>query len=402
MYKKIWILVISVILILTFSGSIIAKEVLSAKIELKDGSVITGEIKGPFLMLVKTKDGMLKIEAEDVVSIWFFSETPSATPVKETLSTAPANSIESNNFTWNLQDPSISVYFTGGKKIEGFNERFWEELSKAFPTMSIWGRESLVSLYEHHRKPGEGLQRLMDSDTIFLIHPKDIKYLEDLEAEYPNLLPLSCSKLKSYPFPLLYFTRDVQTDKIRGVIIADKVDTSLIKLLTEKALPLDIPLEYISSIKPSDSTWNLQNPLILTYLTVRPRVKGADEGLWKELIKILRVNIWGMPSLVSMEEKDIQRLMESHTIFLIHSKNLKYLQELETKYPNLLPLSCNKLKSYRFPLFYFSRNVQTDKIRGIIISDKVDASLAKLLTENALPLDIPFKYENGQLQVLNE
>ena len=304
---------------------------------------------------------------------------------------------EPNDFTWNLRSPSISVYFTGGREIEGFNERFREELSKAFPMMSIWGRGSLeLLLYEHPKKPRSGLQRLMDSDTIFWVRPKNLKYLLDLEAEHPDLLPLSSSELKSYAFPLLYFSRNVQTGKIRGVIIANKVDTSLIKLLTEKALPLDIPLEYISS----DFTWNLQDPLILTYLTVRPRVKGADERLWKGLTKILRMGICGRPSLVSMEEKDIQRLMESHTIFLIHPKNLKYLQDLEAKYPDLLPLSCSKLKAYPFPLFYFSRNAETGRVRGVIIADKVDSSLARLLTEDTLPLDIPvlLEYKNGQLK----
>ena len=311
---------------------------------------------------------------------------------------AKVGSTEPNNFTWDLRSPLISVRFTGGRQIEGFNESFREELSKAFPTMSIWGKGSLERLYEYHKEPGKGLQRLMDSDTIFWVHPKNLKYLLDLGAEHPDLLPLPSIELKSYTFPLLYFSRNVQTDKIRGVIIANKVDTSLIKLLTEKALPLDVPLEYISS----DFTWNLQNPLILTYFTARPRVKGANEKLWEELVKILRMNIWGRTSLVSMEEKDIRRLTESHTIFLIHPKNLKYLQDLETKYPDLLPLSCSKLKTYPFPLFYFSRNAETGRVRGVIITDEFTLLLARLLTENALSLNVPFWYKNGQLQILNE
>ena len=176
MYKKIWIIVISVILILTFSGSIIAKEV----------------------------------------------------------------SIKPGNFTWNLQeDPLILVYFTTGQKIKGLDDKFFEELSKTL-LMSIWGRPSIESMLTVKN----GLQRLMNSHTIFLIHPKDIKYLQDLEAEHPNLLPLSCSKLKSYAFPLLYFSRNVQTDEIRGVIIADEVDSSLARLLTKEELPLDMPLQY--------------------------------------------------------------------------------------------------------------------------------------------------------------
>ena len=57
-YKKIWIIVISAILILMFSESIVAKEILSAKIELKDGSVIIGKIEEPLIISVKTEDGI--------------------------------------------------------------------------------------------------------------------------------------------------------------------------------------------------------------------------------------------------------------------------------------------------------------------------------------------------------
>ena len=225
MCKKILIAVILIVLIV--SGSVAAKEVLSAKIELKDGSVIKVEIP---IILVKTKDGKF-IKVEDIVSIRFFTETPSIH------STAPV-AIKSDDSTWNLQNPLILVYVTVGQRVKGINEKLWEGLLKILK-MNIWGHPSPV--FEE-----KDMQRLTSSHTIFLIHSKNLKYLAELEAKHPELLPLPCSKLESFSFPLFYFSRNAETDRIRGVIIADEVTPSLAKLLTEDVLPLDIPvlLEY--------------------------------------------------------------------------------------------------------------------------------------------------------------
>lgn len=163
----------------------------------------------------------------------------------------------------------------------------------------------------------------------------------------------------------------------------------------------EIPLTDPVSIEPDDSTWSFQNPLILVYLTEGQQVVGADKRLWGALIKILRMNIWGRPTfmLMSTREEDIQRLVESHSIFLLHSKNLKQLQELEREHPELLPLPYRELKFYSPPFLYFSRNTETDRVRGIIVAKEVPF-LAKLLTEDPLPLDVLvlLKYEDGHLK----
>jgi hypothetical protein len=69
----------------------------------------------------------------------------------------------------------------------------------------------------------------------------------------------------------------------------------------------------------------------------------------------------------------------------------------------LLPVSCDKLrsylKSYSFPLLYFSRD-NTGRIRGLIIANKATVPLAKLLTEKNIPLDTPLGHENGKLKKL--
>jgi hypothetical protein len=91
---------------------------------------------------------------------------------------------------------------------------------------------------------------------------------------------------------------------------------------------------------------------------------------------------------------------------MIRPKNIKELEKLEAEYPELVPLSCSKLKSCSFPLLYFSRD-DKGKIRGVIITNKVTPLLVKLLTKGELPLNIPFlnipfRYENGQLLILEQ
>ena len=224
MYKKIWIVVISVILILTFSGSIIAKEILSAKIELKDGSVITGEIE-KLIISIKTKDGVKEVGIEDIV----FLQMNIISSTSETLSAS-------------VLALDLPLYIIGGKSsVEGFR-KFCLAIKKSFGRTSTLGGYPLIEGVEKHLKYIKG------SNTIFLILPTipEFKGLQKLMEKYPELLPLSYDKLdrlKSY-VPLLYFSYDIQADKIRGIIIADKVDDLWVKLLAEKELLLDTLLQY--------------------------------------------------------------------------------------------------------------------------------------------------------------
>lgn len=97
---------------------------------------------------------------------------------------------------------------------------------------------------------------------------------------------------------------------------------------------------------------------------------------------------------------EISDIGNSHNIFIIAPKDVQQVEELEAKYPNLVPLPYDELKQYSYPLLYFARDTQTDRVRGLIIIDELNDSLAKLLAERGVPLDTPFRYENGQLQVL--
>ena len=103
----------------------------------------------------------------------------------------------------------------------------------------------------------------------------------------------------------------------------------------------------------------------------------------------------------------LESIKKSNTILILpwNSEGMLKYQEIENKYPYLCPLSCDELESelesHSSPLLYFSQDLQVDKIRGIIVADQVDAPLAELLSvEEGIPLDVPFRYENGQLQIL--
>lgn len=225
MYRKIWILVISVILILTISGSVVAKETLSAKIELEDGSVIIGEIEKPLIISVKTKEGIKKINIEDIV----YLQMNRASFISEILTTSVLA----------LEPPLYII--TGKDWIKGFT-KFCQEIRKSFGETSTLAGYPLIEGVEKY------LESIKRSNTIFLILPTkpEFKGLQKLAEKYPELLPLSYDKLdrlKSY-IPLLYFSYDIQFGKIRGIIVADKVDDSWVKLLAEEELPLDTPLRY--------------------------------------------------------------------------------------------------------------------------------------------------------------
>ena len=126
-----------------------------------------------------------------------------------------------------------------------------------------------------------------------------------------------------------------------------------------------------------------------------------------ELIYGPTSTLGGYP-LVEGVEKYLENIRECNSILIIPPipEGIQDFRDLENKYPDLCPLSCDELEyeleSHSSPLLYFSRDLQADKIRGIIVADQVDTSLAELLSAEDIPLDVSFRYENGQLQILNE
>jgi hypothetical protein len=110
--------------------------------------------------------------------------------------------------------------------------------------------------------------------------------------------------------------------------------------------------------------------------------------------------------LVEGIEKYLENIRECNSILMITPtpEGIQEFRDLENEYPDLCPLSCDELESelesHSSPLLYFSQDLQADKIRGIIIADQVDTSLAELLSTEDIPLDVSFRYENGELIIL--
>jgi uncharacterized membrane protein len=228
MYKKILISVILVILsVLVFSGNVAAKEVLSAEIKLKDGTVVIGEVP---IILVKIDGKSIKVE--DIASIRFITEEPAANSIEE----IPKGTVE-ESFRWKKKE-GIIVTATGNR-VEGCDE-FVDELIKVIPNATRWGSRHLLDFTESNKDLGP----IVSTHTIFTVRPDNLEELENLEDKYPQLLPMSCTELKSYSFPLVCLSLDSK-GRIRGVIITYRiVILPLAKLLTRNALPLDTPFWY--------------------------------------------------------------------------------------------------------------------------------------------------------------
>ena len=140
---------------------------------------------------------------------------------------------------WKLQAPWWLI--TGKTSPSGFRE-FHEVIGKSLGKGSLLGGYSGHSLVERVDKHLKSIRR---SDTIFLILPKakEFEALKELREKYPELFPVTSEEFDKFS-PLVYFTYDIETERMRGVIIADRVDISLVEILLEKDLPLNTFLRY--------------------------------------------------------------------------------------------------------------------------------------------------------------
>ena len=151
---------------------------------------------------------------------------------------------------------------------------------------------------------------------------------------------------------------------------------------------------------------NLESPLYV--IEGENQVEGFLD-FWEKLDSLYEhVSLLGGYPLVEGVEKHLENIRKCNSILVIPPipEGIQEFRDLEDKYPDLCPLSCDELESelesHSSPLLYFSQDLQADKIRGIIVADHVDAPLAELLSVEGVPLDVSFRYENGQLQILNE
>jgi hypothetical protein len=114
-------------------------------------------------------------------------------------------------------------------------------------------------------------------------------------------------------------------------------------------------------------------------------------------------SVGGYP-LVTAAGKYYADIKICNSIILLppNSEEIQEYRDLQKKYPDLCPLSADKLeselKSYS-NLLYFSQD-KTSKIRGVIVADLVDSSLAELLLSKGVILDTFLRWENGNLVIL--
>jgi len=133
--------------------------------------------------------------------------------------------------------------FYGTHSVEGE-----ESFEQVFPKMGLW--YGSLGGYPLVTGVGKYYADIKICNRIMLIPPtpEEIQEYRDLEKKYPDIVPISTddleSGLKSYGSPLLYFSQDPETYKIRGVIVADLVDSSLAELICKKGVILDTFLRW--------------------------------------------------------------------------------------------------------------------------------------------------------------
>jgi hypothetical protein len=114
----------------------------------------------------------------------------------------------------------------------------------------------------------------------------------------------------------------------------------------------------------------------------------------------------GGSPLIEEVEKYYSEIVKTNILFAIlpTSSGIKEYQQLEQKHPDIVPLSADKveefIREYGVPFLYFVRDSSTNRIRGLIVSNSVDANLADLLLSKGVVTNAPFRYEEGEIKIL--
>ena len=233
---------------------------------------------------------------------------------------------------------------------------------------------------------------------IFNIYLSSLEDLDSYEKEFIDLLQKLPKEEQEYYAKEVYkngFSLELLEKLKKGETFEEP------KLDRNKEKEEKVVVKTEEKIKVEDTFQWEQDARIIFTNTGEDRVTG-DVEFFEEMHKTFPgISGWGRPSLLPVLEERLEQVMISNTVFMVWPENLTDLEKVEQKYPNLLPVTCSKLKSYSPPFFYFSRDKQTGKIRGVVISIRVYPSLANMLTKK-VPLDTAFWYENGQLQILKK
>ena len=168
---------------------------------------------------------------------------------------------------------------------------------------------------------------------------------------------------------------------------------------------------------------SLESPLYI--IAGENQVEGFMD-FWEKMQLIYgEVSLLGGYPLIEGVEKYLEDIRGSNTILLISPtpEGMQEFRDLEAMYSDLCLISSVELELelefHSSPLLYFSFlycqsddsgsawgggtlpgcEDGQDKIRGIIVAEQVNPGLAELLSEGVL-LNVFFRYENGQLQIL--
>lgn len=153
------------------------------------------------------------------------------------------------------------------------------------------------------------------------------------------------------------------------------------------------------------TVWRLQAPCYIITGEHSPR------GLWQfqnTIVDSLGRKgglLGGYPGPLLLEgvEKYLKNIRQSNSIFLILPKAEEFetLKELREKYPELFPITSEEFDKFS-PLVYLTYDIKTERMRGVIIADKVDDTLAKILLGENLPLNTFLRYEEGKLKEIKK
>ena len=130
--------------------------------------------------------------------------------------------------------------------------------------------------------------------------------------------------------------------------------------------PSPTPLEMVS----------LESPLWI--IGGENQVEGFGD-FWEEMHLIYQgVSYVSGSPLVEGIERHLEDIRKCNSILIIPPtlEGIQEFRDLDDKYPDLCPLSCDELESelesHSSPLLYFSQDIGVDKIRGIIVAEEVD------------------------------
>jgi hypothetical protein len=120
------------------------------------------------------------------------------------------------------------------------------------------------------------------------------------------------------------------------------------------------------------------------------RVEGFLD-FWEKLDSLYEhVSLLGGYPLVEGVEKHLENIRKCNSILVIPPipEGIQEFRDLEDKYLDLCPLSCDELESelesHSSPLIYFSQDIGAEKLRGVIVASQIDPSLVELLSEGVV------------------